>query len=121
GLMLATTRGAPWAIGIRRKSAKNKTDRVQRMGKVAAPQERTELNGNEMASMKCYIITTSPDTLAMPKLPPSSKSHPQHGKHDHRACIARAVAKAEALCRDRGVRLTELRRRVLELVWRAHE
>lgn len=57
----------------------------------------------------------------MPKPPASPKAHPQHGKHDHRACIARAVAKAEALCRDRGVRLTELRRRVLELVWRAHE
>lgn len=47
--------------------------------------------------------------------------HSGRAGHDHRQCIARAVATAEALCGRRGVRLTELRRRVLELVWRAHE
>lgn len=47
--------------------------------------------------------------------------HYDRAGHDHRQCIARAVAAAEALCDRRGVRLTELRRRVLELVWRAHE
>jgi Fur family zinc uptake transcriptional regulator len=29
----------------------------------------------------------------------------------------RALARAEALCQERGVRLTELRRRVLEILW----
>jgi Fur family transcriptional regulator, zinc uptake regulator len=40
--------------------------------------------------------------------------------HDHRRCIDTALAAAEAVCAERGVRLTDLRRRVLELVWRSH-
>ena len=42
------------------------------------------------------------------------------GGHEHRNCIEDALARAEALCRRRGVRLTPLRRRVLELVWESH-
>ncbi len=42
------------------------------------------------------------------------------GGHDHAACIDDALALAEALCASRGLRLTSLRRRVLELVWRHH-
>ncbi|WP_442900181.1 Fur family transcriptional regulator [Geoalkalibacter sp.] len=41
--------------------------------------------------------------------------------HDHQGCISAALATAEELCRARGVRLTELRRRVLELVWTSHK
>jgi Fur family zinc uptake transcriptional regulator len=41
--------------------------------------------------------------------------------HDHGKCVADAVAAARALCAERGRRLTELRRRVLELVWGGHE
>ncbi len=40
--------------------------------------------------------------------------------HDHEACIESALEQAEALCRDRGARLTSLRRRVLEIVWESH-
>ncbi len=40
--------------------------------------------------------------------------------HDHRHCLAEALAEAEALCAARGVRLTETRRRVLELIWSGH-
>ena len=40
--------------------------------------------------------------------------------HDHGRCVSRAVAAAAKLCKERGVRLTALRRRVLELVWRGH-
>jgi Fur family zinc uptake transcriptional regulator len=40
--------------------------------------------------------------------------------HDHRACVDDALAEAVARCRANGVRLTDQRRRVLELVWRAH-
>jgi Fur family zinc uptake transcriptional regulator len=40
--------------------------------------------------------------------------------HDHRHCVAHALAAAEAECRRRGARLTEVRRRVLELVWQGH-
>ena len=42
------------------------------------------------------------------------------GGHEHQGCIEDALARAEALCRQRGVRLTPVRRRVLELVWRSH-
>lgn len=41
--------------------------------------------------------------------------------HDHATCITEAMADAEAFCRQRGLRLTASRRRVLEIVWRGHE
>lgn len=40
--------------------------------------------------------------------------------HNHRHCIDEALGEAHRLCAERGVRLTEIRRRVLELVWRNH-
>jgi Fur family transcriptional regulator, zinc uptake regulator len=40
--------------------------------------------------------------------------------HDHRICIRDALVAAEETCRDRGLKLTPLRRRVLELVWQSH-
>jgi Fur family zinc uptake transcriptional regulator len=40
--------------------------------------------------------------------------------HDHAVCVHRAVATATAVCRNRGLNLTPSRRRVLEIVWRAH-
>ncbi|HWK46401.1 MAG TPA: Fur family transcriptional regulator [Stellaceae bacterium] len=41
--------------------------------------------------------------------------------HDHADCVTTAVDRAAAVCLARGVRLTELRRQVLELVWQRHE
>ncbi len=41
--------------------------------------------------------------------------------HDHDSCVADAIATAERLCRDRGLRFTALRRRVLTLVWDSHK
>ena len=41
--------------------------------------------------------------------------------HAHEACIDDALGAAEALCARRAIRLTPLRRRVLELVWSGHE
>lgn len=41
--------------------------------------------------------------------------------HDHASCVEGALTAAEAICAERGARLTELRRRVLELVWTSHE
>ncbi|MCC5857990.1 MAG: transcriptional repressor [Ectothiorhodospiraceae bacterium] len=41
--------------------------------------------------------------------------------HDHALCVDDALAQAEANCRRKGVRLTPIRRRVLELIWRRHE
>ena len=42
------------------------------------------------------------------------------GAHDHRACVARALASAEARCRAEGLRLTPTRRRVLEILLESH-
>jgi len=41
--------------------------------------------------------------------------------HDHDLCIRDAVAAAEAVCQRKQIRLTPLRRRVLEIVWRRHD
>ena len=41
--------------------------------------------------------------------------------HDHRRCVNHALDEAEQRCVTRGVRLTELRKRVLELVWQSHQ
>jgi Fur family zinc uptake transcriptional regulator len=40
--------------------------------------------------------------------------------HDHAVCVREALDRAAALCAERGVKLTELRRRVLELVLDRH-
>jgi Fur family transcriptional regulator, zinc uptake regulator len=40
--------------------------------------------------------------------------------HDHVRCVAGAMSDAVNLCRERGVRLTPLRTRVLEIVWQNH-
>ncbi len=44
----------------------------------------------------------------------------KHG-HSHQHCLDAALSAAEKTCQDRGIRLTLLRRRVLELVWGSHE
>jgi Fur family zinc uptake transcriptional regulator len=40
--------------------------------------------------------------------------------HDHRHCVSEALDRAATLCGRRGARLTDIRRRVLELVWSRH-
>lgn len=41
--------------------------------------------------------------------------------HDHDHCISDALAAARDLCLGRGVRLTDLRLQVLELIWQNHK
>ena len=41
--------------------------------------------------------------------------------HDHSHCVHSALAEADALGARQGLRLTALRRRVLELVWQSHK
>jgi Fur family transcriptional regulator, zinc uptake regulator len=45
----------------------------------------------------------------------------QPAAHDHARCVRQAVARAEKVCAAKQVRLTPLRRRILEIVWRRHE
>jgi Fur family zinc uptake transcriptional regulator len=40
--------------------------------------------------------------------------------HNHSRCAAEALRKAETVCDSRKARLTDIRRRVLELVWQSH-
>jgi Fur family zinc uptake transcriptional regulator len=41
--------------------------------------------------------------------------------HDHSHCVHSALSEADVLCARQGLRLTALRRRVLELVWQSHK
>lgn len=41
--------------------------------------------------------------------------------HNHGHCIESAMQRAVELCTERGARLTDIRRRVLELVWQSHQ
>lgn len=52
---------------------------------------------------------------------PSAREQPfPRANHDHESCVTTALAAATRLCQRRGARLTELRRRILALVWRSH-
>lgn len=48
-------------------------------------------------------------------------STPCHSHDHHHQCIEHALEQAEEVCKQRGVRLTPLRKRVLELVWQSHQ
>lgn len=44
-----------------------------------------------------------------------------HKKHSHTKCIKSALARAEAMCEKNNLRLTDIRKKVLELVWQSHK
>lgn len=58
------------------------------------------------------MTTSKPDTTVLRTFTPE--------RHDHRRCVSTALSKADAACTAAGLRLTPLRRRVLELVWGSH-
>ena len=45
---------------------------------------------------------------------------PFHGQHDHASCQHSALEMAEKECVKRGLRLTSIRRHVLEIIWKSH-
>ena len=45
----------------------------------------------------------------------------QASEHDHEGCVQQAIQNAERICRERGLRFTAQRKRVLELVWNSHK
>ncbi len=55
----------------------------------------------------------------MPENPSEGWRFPEP-THNHRQCVQSALERAESLCRARGCRLTEQRRRVLALIWQSH-
>lgn len=44
-----------------------------------------------------------------------------HQSHNHRECIDDALTRAREICVERGVQLTPLREKVLQIVWRSHK
>ena len=42
-------------------------------------------------------------------------------KHQHNACIKDALKNAERVCADRKCKLTPIRKKVLELIWKSHK
>ena len=46
---------------------------------------------------------------------------PFHGSHNHDDCLEDALRAAEESCREQGLHLTEIRKRVLGLVWQSHK
>lgn len=54
-------------------------------------------------------------------MPQAAGRHDHHHAHDHAACMADAMLRADAHCLARGLRLTAIRRRVLELIWSSHK
>lgn len=45
---------------------------------------------------------------------------PFYGHHNHAKCLDDALRRAESACAEQGLRLTALRKQVLELVWQSH-
>jgi Fur family zinc uptake transcriptional regulator len=45
----------------------------------------------------------------------------QTAEHDHNQCIRHAISTAEDLCIRRGVQLTPIRHKILELIWNSHK
>ena len=41
-------------------------------------------------------------------------------EHDHNQCIRTAITAAEHVCTSRGVQLTPIRHKILELIWNSH-
>ncbi len=42
-------------------------------------------------------------------------------EHDHSLCMHQAIRTAEQLCASRGVQLTPMRHKILELIWNSHK
>ena len=47
--------------------------------------------------------------------------HHQSSEHNHNECVSEALGTAEYLCVERGVQLTPIRHKVLELIWESHK
>ena len=47
--------------------------------------------------------------------------HQQSSEHNHNKCVSEALGTAEHLCVERGVQLTPVRHKVLELIWESHK
>ena len=51
----------------------------------------------------------------------SNQHQQQSSEHNHNECVSEALGTAEHLCVQRGVQLTPIRHKVLELIWESHK
>lgn len=51
----------------------------------------------------------------------AKSGHSESVAHDHAVCVDQALRNASEVCARRGLKLTPVRQRVLEIVWRAHD
>ena len=42
-------------------------------------------------------------------------------EHDHASCIEDAILKAELVCKNKNLRFTKIRKKVLQLIWSSHK
>ncbi len=67
-----------------------------------------------------YIGAMTTDA-SHPASPPAAAPAAGHGHdHDHGACISGALARVEKICADKGLRLTPLRRGVMQVLAESH-
>ncbi|MBL6986272.1 MAG: transcriptional repressor [Methylobacter sp.] len=52
---------------------------------------------------------------------PAEANHSHIPEHDHDKCVSEALDTAVQLCVVRGVQLTPIRQKVLELIWESHK
>lgn len=64
--------------------------------------------------MKCNIMTSDSNPDAVVSAPVGFQ------EHDHAQCVDTALTSAEAQCKDNGLRLTPVRRKVLEMLLQEH-
>jgi len=78
--------------------------------------------GSKRSSGSKIAVQSAPSSIRAKEMVEtySSKPFPRE-EHDHEHCVAEAIATAVQICRERGLRFTEQRRRVLELVWNGHK
>lgn len=60
------------------------------------------------------------ESLSMSLTPVSASTELTTGTHNHDHCRTKAVQTADRLCAERGVQLTPIRRKALELIWESH-
>ena len=71
--------------------------------------------------MQYYNITFIGANLgSKPAMTAQSDAYFAGSDHDHGTCVSSALDSAASVCQQRGVRLTPIRRQVLELVWQSH-
>ncbi len=64
-----------------------------------------------------YIVSMQADA---PLAPAAGHDHDDVHDHDHGQCVTGALARVEKLCADKGLRLTPLRRNVMQALAESH-